>query len=120
VRLLEINIGTVAYRAMWGYRGRSPADINPHETGWGRCLGQKWNAWLRNDGGTARAGSPAPPSRVSGRAAPGAPCQTRALPAGITDRDGGFCQARGTANVNFVHRVYTFAAHGPNVRTMVV
>jgi hypothetical protein len=29
VRLLEINIGTVAYRAMWGYGVGPPADFNP-------------------------------------------------------------------------------------------
>jgi hypothetical protein len=29
VRLLEINIGAVAHRAMWGIRGRSPLDLEP-------------------------------------------------------------------------------------------
>ena len=30
VRLLEINIGTVAYRAMWGYGVYPARDLNPH------------------------------------------------------------------------------------------
>ena len=33
VGLLEINIGTVAYRAMWGYGVDPPADMNSHEPG---------------------------------------------------------------------------------------
>ncbi len=43
-----------------------------------------------------------------------------ALAAGITDRAGCFRQAPGTANAYFVHRVYTFTGHGPDVPAMVV
>jgi hypothetical protein len=31
VRLLEINIGAIAYRAMWGYGVGPPTDLNPHD-----------------------------------------------------------------------------------------
>src|SRR5579872_2053362 len=110
----------VAHRAMWGYGVDPPADINPHETRWGPMPGTKWNAWLRNDDGTAsgrqsRAALPSIRPRGARRSMPDQ---------GTARRDHGPLRrlppGSGKANVNFVHRVYTFAAHGPDARAMVV
>src|ERR1039458_4757865 len=77
VRLLEIDFGAVAHRAMWGYGVGPPADINPHlglasrisarpagiaadgrhhAPGW--CPGRSWWSWLC---------APVPALRLTGR-----------------------------------------------------
>jgi hypothetical protein len=73
VRLLEINIGTVAYRAMWGYGVDPPADMNPRlglvsrmsARSGRRCSRRRsWCSWL-----CTPASAPTEPAGSAGRGA---------------------------------------------------